>query len=87
MPRMIVIHTVEDFNKWKGVFDGQHDLRGRFGCTREDVYQQHQEPNEVLIVTHWGTREQAGNYGQSQELRDAMQRGGVLGTPSVHFAD
>ena len=87
MPRMIVIHTVEDFNKWKTVFDGQHALRGQFGCTLEEVYQQHQKPNEVLIVTHWGTREQAGNYGQSRELSDAMQRGGVLGAPSVHFAD
>lgn len=39
MNKMIVNHTVKDFNSWKKVFDSMRDLRKQYGCTGEYVFQ------------------------------------------------
>ena len=85
MPKMIVQHTVQDFSKWKSVFDSVHSLRKQFGCTGEEVFQGHQNPKAVVIITHWGNLDQAQKYGQSPEMKDAMQKAGVLGPPTIDF--
>ncbi|MDE3058930.1 MAG: cyclase [Bacteroidota bacterium] len=87
MSKMIVNHKVRDFANWKTVFDSMYALRKQFGCTAEHVYRGHENPNEVLIVTHWGNPEQARKYGQSQELKDGMQNAGVVSAPDIYFAE
>ncbi len=85
MPKMIVQHSVQDFGQWKSIYDSMHSLRKQFGCTQEEVFQSHEDPKELVIITHWQSVDQAQNYGQSPELKAAMQKGGVLGQPSVDF--
>ena len=87
MAKMIVNHKVVDFPKWKSVYDSMHGLRKQFGCTAEAVYQGNHNPNELVIITHWGSKEQAQKYGQSQELKEGMQQAGVAGPPSIDFVD
>jgi quinol monooxygenase YgiN len=83
MAKMIVQHTVQDFSKWKTVFDSVHGLRKQFGCTSEEVFHGHQNPKAVVIITHWGNLDQAQKYGQSPEMKDAMQKAGVQGHPPL----
>jgi len=85
MAKLIVNHKVEDFKNWKSIFDSKHALRKQFGCTAEQVFQSYSSPNEVLIVTHWGSENQAHNYGQSNELKEAMKNAGVIGNPDISF--
>jgi heme-degrading monooxygenase HmoA len=85
MSKMIVQHTVKDFSQWISANDSMHGLRKQLGCTAEEVFKGHDNPKAVVIVTHWGNLDQARKYGQSQELKDAMQKGGVTGAPNIDF--
>jgi heme-degrading monooxygenase HmoA len=87
MPKMIVHNKVQDFGNWKTVFDSMQSLRKQFGATDEQVFQKYDNPNDVVIITNWSNAEQARKYGQSQELKDGMQKAGVVGVPEVSFAD
>lgn len=84
---MIVQHSVKDFSQWKTQFDAMFDLRKNFGCTGEEVYRGEKNQNSVVIFTHWGTKDQAVKYGQSQELKDGMAKAGVVSAPNIIFAD
>ena len=84
---MIVSHKVEDFTKWKSVFDSLDSVHKQYGATGLNVYQAHDNPNDVVIISHWGTHDQAKKWGQSQELKDAMKKAGVAGPPSIYFGD
>jgi len=84
---MYVCHPVANFENWKAVFDGMHDLRIQYGCTRERVFRGQENPNEVLIITEWPTKNEALGYGQSTDLKAAMQKAGVTGPPEISFSE
>jgi heme-degrading monooxygenase HmoA len=87
MAKLIVHHTVKEFTSWKAAFDSMHTVRQQFGCTKEEVFKGHVNPNDVVIITHWGSLDQAHKYGQSAELKAGMSKGGVVGQPDVYFLD
>ncbi len=87
MARMIVIHPVEDFGKWKSVFDSLETVHKNAGATALSVYQGFGAPNNVVVVTDWGTHEQAKAWGESPELQTAMKEAGVAGPPGIYFVD
>jgi len=87
MIKMNVRHTVADFNKWKVVFDEVEPMRKKAGSTGVHVFRNYDNPNEVLVITEWINKEQADKFGQSAELKKAMERGGVLGKPEMSFAE
>ena len=87
MAKLIVNHKVEDFKSWKSVFDSMHSLRQQFGCTSEQIFQGHSNPNEVLIVTQWPSHDQAQKYGQSNELKEGMKKAGVVSVPNEYVID
>ena len=87
MAKMIVEHKVEDFGKWKSVFDSLAPVHRQFGLTDAQVYQGNGKPNDVVVVTHWGSNDQAKKWSQSPELKDAMQKAGVAGPPNIYFVD
>jgi quinol monooxygenase YgiN len=87
MIKMNVRHTVADFNKWKVVFDETEPMRKQAGSTGVHVFQNHNNPNEVFVITEWNNKEQANKFRQSPELKKAMERGGIIGAPEMSFAE
>lgn len=87
MVKNYVRHTVADFDAWKIVYD-QHDAtRKQFGCKKSEVFTNHQNPNEVLVVTEWDSKEQAEKFDASPDLRAAMKNAGVASIPEFSFAE
>jgi len=86
MITMTVRHKVADYKAWKPVYDQHDSVRKQFGCKSDAVFSNVQDPNDVLIVLKWENKDQAMNFGQSPSLRDAEERGGVVGAPEVSFA-
>ncbi len=87
MVKGYVRHKVADFNKWKVVYD-QHDaIRKQFGCKKSEVFTNSQNPNEVLVVTEWDSKEQAAKFDSSASLKEAMQNAGVISAPEFSFAE
>jgi len=87
MSKMIINHKVADFNTWKSAYDSVDGVRMKYGCTEAYVFRGHANPNELVIITHWGNTDQARSYSQSPEIKEAMKNGGITGTPNIYFVD
>jgi hypothetical protein len=85
MIKMYVRHTVADFNKWKTVFEEVEPFRVKLGSSGSYIFRNNANPNEVLVVTDWDNKEQGMKFGESPELKSAIARAGVLGTPEINF--
>ena len=87
MTYLLVRHKVEDYAKWKPVFDENGAARKAGGSKGARVFRNTDNPNEQVVITEWPTLEQARQFAQSPDLREAMQRAGVIGMPDVLFLD
>jgi quinol monooxygenase YgiN len=85
MAILMVQHQVKDYETWRTVFDSAAPLRTAAGELTADVYRDAIDPNKVTVLNKWRSMEDAHKFAQSPELMEAMERSGVVGTPSVHF--
>ena len=76
---------VDDFNAWKSSFDSMDDFRTNGGVVSTKVFQIESSPNEAVILLEWSDSEKAKEYFASPDLKEAMQKGGVQGTPHIKF--
>ncbi len=84
---IMVQHTVRDFDAWKRVFDEHETVRRRHGATGHQLYRGTDDPNEVTVVNYFPSREQAEAFVTDPSLKEAMERGGVVGEPRVTWAE
>jgi len=85
MAHLLVIEKVEDFAKWKQAFDDHVAAREASGCKGGYIFQNAADPNHVVVLLEWDDVAQMRAFAQSDGLRQAMQRGGVVGAPEVLF--
>lgn len=78
---------VADYDKWRTVYDEHASMRQSSGCTGTHVFRNASDPNEVTLNLQWDTIENAQKFFTSDELRQAMQRAGVIGQPDVWFVE
>ncbi len=87
MPYILVHQNVEDFAKWKSVFDEHSSTRKAGGSKGGYLFQSADDPNEVIVVLEWDNLDSARQFIGSDDLREAMQRAGVVGPPHIHFLE
>jgi heme-degrading monooxygenase HmoA len=87
MKKMYVRHKVADFDKWKVVFEEVEPFRQKLGSSGSHVFRNYSNPNEVLVITDWDNKEQGMKFGDSPELKEAMQRAGVISAPEITFSE
>ena len=87
MPHLLVRSKVEDYAKWKPVFDGLGATRKAYGSKGGHVFCSADNPNEVVVLMEWDSLEKARHFAQSDDLRKAMQQSGVSGPPDMYFLD
>ncbi len=87
MIKMYVRHKVADFNKWKIVFEEIEPFRKQLGSSGSHVFRNNVNQNEVLVITDWDNKEQGIKFGQSPELKNAMERAGVISAPEISFSE
>ena len=80
-------HKVADFNKWKVVFEEGEPAPKQLASSGSHVFRNNANPNEVLVVTDWDNKEQGMKFGQSPELKNAMERAGVTSVPEISYAE
>lgn len=78
-------HKVEDFERWKPVFDGAAALKRGFGWRQSSIYAIDGDRNNILVMEEFDTLEHAKAFASSPELKAAMGRAGVLGVPEIRF--
>lgn len=81
-------HRVEDFARWKEVYDNHAAARQAGGATDEAyVMRNVDDPNEVTLLLGWSDGEKARAFTQSASLKEAMQDASVTGPPEVRFLE
>ncbi len=81
MPYMMGRVTVEDYAKFREVFDGREEMRKSAGALSSKVFQSVDDPNEVIIEVEFPTVDAAKAFQASQALREAQQRAGSKEPP------
>jgi heme-degrading monooxygenase HmoA len=85
MPYLLVRHKVEDYERWKPIFDEQAAFRERSGSKGGRLWRNADDPNETVVLFEWDSLENAQRFSNSDDLRETMQRSGVADQPDVYF--
>jgi quinol monooxygenase YgiN len=87
MAYILVRQKVEDYKKWKAVFDEDRANRKQGGSEGGWVFQTSNDPNEIVVLLKWDNPDNANKFLQSDELKKAMEQAGVIGQPNIHVLD
>jgi len=87
MPYLLVRHKVEDYAKWKPIFDQVGATRQASGSQGGQLFRNAHDPNELVALFEWDDIEKARQFAQSEDLRQAMQRAGVSDQPDIYFLE
>jgi len=87
MAQLSVHHQVADYENWRKVYDGMDATRRQFGMTHARVFRAAGNPNEITVQTEWPTLDQARAYARSPELKQGMEKAGVISQPDVYFLE
>jgi len=87
MPKLFIHHRVEDYAKWKPIFDEHRAVRKTAGCGGGRLYRSANDPNDLYISFDWDNLENARKFTESDDLQQAMQRAGVVGQPDLAFVE
>jgi len=83
---MVVTHKVKDFAKWKMVYDGDDSNRLASGIHSFVIARGFPDSNTVIVTTKIDDQQKAKAFGNSASLKKAMQKGGVVGAPTIRMS-
>lgn len=86
MASTILAIEVEDYDKWRSMFDSMGEVREEYNIRTGRVYQDVANPNMITVVIE-GDLSDLQAYGESQALKEAMAEGGVVGPPQVSLVN
>ena len=78
----VVSHKVDNFGKWKKVYDEFESVRQKFGVKEQLLIQASDDPNHVLVVGQ-GELDAIQKFISSEELKDGMKSAGVSSEPNL----
>ena len=83
----VTIHLkVKDYATWRAGYDGHEKNRVSAGITNGRVFRRAEDPNDVVILQDVADVAKARTWLGSDDLKAVMQKGGVIGSPSIRFA-
>ena len=85
MTHVLVRHNVADFAKWKPVYDAHLAARQKAGLREKNLLRSVDNPNEVVLLFEAEDLKRAQTFAESTDLREAMQKAGVVGKPDILF--
>ena len=85
MTHLLVRHSVADFAKWKPVYDAHLAVRQKAGLREKHLLRSIDNPNEVILLFEAEDLKRAQAFAESSDLREAMQKAGVVGKPDILF--
>jgi len=83
---MTVHLKVKDYNIWRTGYDGREKGRVSAGITNGRVFRRAEDPNDLVILQDVADVAKARTWLASDEMKAAMEKGGVVGSPNIRFA-
>jgi hypothetical protein len=88
MGMMIVRHKVRDYGQWRPIFDSHADTQKRAGLINPRVYHSaDSNKSEIVVVFDTEDTKRAKDFAASADLKEAMEKAGVLDTPTIYFLE
>ena len=87
MATLFVRHQITDFATWKAAYDGFQPTAQGMGITSGTVYVGATDPNDITVIHDFATLEAAQAFAGSDALHAAMGQAGVVGAPTIWFAN
>jgi hypothetical protein len=84
---LLIRHKVTDYATWKPVFDDHGANRRANGSLGGRLFRNAADPTETLVLLEWDDLERARLFAQSDDLREAMARAGVVDEPDLWLLD
>jgi hypothetical protein len=82
---MVGTHKVKDFAKWKASYDEHDSMRLANGLHSYVIGRGAQDSNMVLVAVKVDDLNKAKAFAKDPSLKKAMQKGGVVGAPTIRF--
>jgi hypothetical protein len=82
---MLATHKVKDFSKWVASYDANDSLRLANGMHSFIIGRSIKDSSMVLVVVKADDISKAKAFAKDPALKQAMQKGGVTGTPQFKF--
>lgn len=87
MVLLLARHKVADAEKFIAGYTGPEAsaVRAQFGVKEDSVWATIQDNNDVLVIHHFDTEEQANMFLAADELKTAMEAVGVIEAPKLQI--
>jgi hypothetical protein len=83
----LTVHfKVKDFNAWHTSYTGNLQNRTAAGITKSKVFRNADDQNDVVLLQDVADVAKARAWYGSNEMKSAMEKGGVVGSPSIRAA-
>ena len=79
MPYLLERHKVDDYARWREIFDADAANREAAGCRGVRIFRNAQDREEMVILFEWDSLERARRRIESAELRGKFEEAGVSG--------
>jgi heme-degrading monooxygenase HmoA len=86
MMHTIIRVKVEDYDKFKPIFDEHSAARKAAGEKGGRLFHNVDDPSEVIIYLRWETMENAKKFLGSEDLKNYMQKAGII-EKDIHFLE
>ena len=83
---LTIHHKVTDYTTWRKGYDAHEQNRRTAGITNGRVFRSAEDPNDVVVLQDVTDVAKARTFVASEDLKTAMQKSGVIGSPSIRFA-
>ncbi len=87
MPSLLIRHRVADHGTWSAVFAEQAMVRRANGSRGGRIWHDAGDPQTILVLLEWDDLERARLFLESDDLQEAMRRGGVIDEPAFWFLE
>jgi heme-degrading monooxygenase HmoA len=76
---LAINHQVEDYDRWKAVFDTLTPKEG--GASFHRINRDVDDPNLITVVAGWANADDARAFTHNPDVKEAMGRAGVTSSP------
>lgn len=87
MPYLLVRHKVRDFSQWKSEYDAHLPAREAAQLRELHLLRNVEDGNEVVGLWEAEDLGKAREFAGSEDLRQVMERAGVVDQPDIYFLD
>jgi hypothetical protein len=82
---VLIRHKVRDYSVWKRVYDAHLPKRLEAGLTEKYLFRGANDTDEVIILFEAKDLGRAKAFSESPDLRETMEKAGVIDKPDVYF--